>query len=66
VQQCDVRQPALADPLPRRPQHRLGDVDRDEAAPFADRLGDRHSQGPGAAADFEHALAADQPQSRQQ
>ena len=58
MQQCDVGQAPLADPLPRRPEHRLGDVDRDEAAVLADRFGNRHGQRTGAAADFEHALAA--------
>ena len=66
VQQRDIAQPALGDPLPRGSEHRLGDVDRDEAAMLADRLGEGRGHGAGAAADFEHTLAAGKPQTRQQ
>ncbi len=65
-QQCDIAQRALGDPLPRNLKHRLGDVDRDDAAMLADRRGERHSQCAGTAADFEHALAAGNAQTRQQ
>ena len=65
-QQFDIVQPALLDPLARDLEHRLGDVDRDDAAMLADRRGQRHSQCAGAAADFEHVLAAGKAQTRQQ
>ena len=59
-------QPTLADLLARGPEHRLGDVDRDDAAMLADHLGERQGQRPGAAADFGYALAAGKAQTRQQ
>ena len=65
-QQFDIVKPALLDPLARDPEHWLGDVDRHEAAMIADCRGQRHSQCPGAAADFEHALATGNAQTRQQ
>ena len=39
--QCDVVHPALAHSLPCGAEHRLGDVDRDDAAMFADSLCER-------------------------
>src|SRR5271165_2018173 len=45
---------------------RNGDADSDDAAMLADRRGDRQGHGSGAAADFEHALAGDVVQTRQQ
>src|SRR5215472_5988020 len=64
--QSDVAQPVLSNSLPRGPEHRLGNIDRDDAAMLADRRGERLGQRPGAAADFEHALAAAEAQPRQQ
>ena len=65
-QQFDIVQPVLLDPLARDPEHRLGDVDRHEAAMIADRRGQRHSQCAGAAADFEHVLPTGNAQTREQ
>ena len=65
-QQGDVAQPTLIDPTARGAEHRLGDVDRDDPALLADRGGERQGQGAGAAADFEHALAAGDAEARQQ
>src|SRR6516225_442118 len=57
IMQSDVAQPVLSNSLPRGPEHRLGNIDRDDAAMLADRRGERLGQRPGAAADFEHTLA---------
>jgi hypothetical protein len=57
-QQSDVAQSALAHLLARGAEHRLGDVDRDNAAMLADRFGERQGQRSGSTADFEHAFAA--------
>ena len=65
-QQRDIVHPALADPLPSGAEHRLGDVDRDDAAMLADRLREGQGYRAGAAADFQHALAAGKPQTFQQ
>jgi hypothetical protein len=64
--QFDIVQPALLDPLARDPEHRLGDVDRHDAAMIAGRRGQRHSQCAGAAADFEHVLPTGDGQTREQ
>ena len=65
-QQFDIVQPVLLDPLVRDPEHRLGDVDRHEAAMIPDRRGQRHSQCAGSAADFEHVLPTGNAQTREQ
>src|SRR5467141_1820648 len=64
--QSDILQFPLGDLLPCGAEHRLRDIDCDDAAMLADRLGERDCQRAGAAADFENALTADQAQARQQ
>ena len=64
--QGDIAQSTFGDLLARGPEHRRGDVDRDDAALLADRLSERQGQRTGATADFEHALAAAETQARHQ
>ena len=58
--------PLSLDSLPSGAEHRLGYVDRDDAAMFTDSLCERQRYRAGAAADFEHTLAAGKPQTIQQ
>jgi hypothetical protein len=64
--QSDIAQSTFGDLLARCPEHRLGDVDRHDPAMLADRLSERQGQRTGAAADFEHALAAAETEPRHQ
>ena len=56
LQQRDVAQTALRDPLARCGQHRLGDVDPDDLAGVADCLGQGYRRRACAAADLQHLL----------
>jgi hypothetical protein len=64
--QSDIAQSALGDVLPCGAEHRLGDVDCDDPAMLADRLGERQGQRPGSTTDLENVLAAVKAQVRQQ
>ena len=44
----------------------MGNVGAEDLTALADRLGERHGEGAGAAADLEHPLAGRNPRARQQ
>ena len=66
LDQRDIAEPAFRDTLAGAGQHRLGDVDPDDSAPFTDSLGEGHGSGAGAAADLEYAFAGRDLRSCQQ
>src|SRR5690348_160381 len=57
-QQCYIMQSAFVHALSGDVEHRLGDVDGDNAALVADDLRQRQGHRAGAATDFKYALAA--------
>ena len=66
LQQGDVVQPALRDPLACAGQHRPRDVDAEDLAAVAHCLGERYRRGARAAADFKYLFSTHNRRARQQ